>query len=86
MSEPLPELEALIDGALDGDAAAAARLRERLHHDPAALAEYAAQMRLHALLTWKHGRASTAPVMRAWPQVGTHWTAGMEARAAPRGE
>jgi hypothetical protein len=65
MSEPLPELEALIDGALDGDAAAAARLRERLHHDPAALAEYAAQMRLHALLTWKHGRASTAPVRPA---------------------
>lgn len=79
MSEPIPELEALIDGGGDGDATAASRLRERLRDDPAAIAEYAAQMRMHALLTWKHGGASVKPVR---PAVAARRWMGIAAAAA----
>src|SRR3954464_11720952 len=58
-NDPCPELEQLTDAALDGtcDPAQAERLRERLRTDPAALAAYLDQVRLHALLQWRHGRA-----------------------------
>lgn len=49
-----PELlQALLDGTLSDEDRAA--LNERLRSDPAARAEYAQQMKLHALLQWRTG-------------------------------
>jgi hypothetical protein len=54
-------------------------LAQRLHvlqHDPEALAAWCRQMRLHALLTWKHGRTqalSPPPVMPARMPSSTRW-------------
>lgn len=55
------EFEKAIQSALDGElsAGAQAALNEALRSDPAALEAYCRQMRMHALLAWRAGAATT---------------------------
>jgi hypothetical protein len=55
-------IESLIDAVIDGrcDEAGLRRLAELVRDDPAARRAYLAQMRMHALLDWRHGRVGTA--------------------------
>src|SRR4051794_11427264 len=61
-------IETLIDAVIDGrcDEAGLRRLAELLRDDPIAREAYLDQMRMHALLDWRHGRAGM-PVDGARP-------------------
>lgn len=78
MSDPI---QALIDGTITDEEREA--LNERLRTDAAARAEFAQQMKLHALLSWRAG-AVTVTTPKAKPRVWRttwHW-AGWAAAAA----
>ncbi|AGA31586.1 FecR domain-containing protein [Singulisphaera acidiphila] len=58
MKEGGEELELLIDAVIDGrcDEAGLRRFEELLRNDPQAREAYLDQMKVHALLEWRHGR------------------------------
>lgn len=58
MSKDTELLQALLDGTLSEQEREA--LNERLRRDPAARAEFAQQMKLHALLQWRTGNVTVA--------------------------
>jgi hypothetical protein len=62
-------LDAVIDGQCDEDQL---RKFESLIHDPAIRTAYLKQMRMHALLQWRHGRLGPRPE-RNEPRNGRHW-------------
>jgi len=58
MSEIDDVIESLIDAVIDGrcDEAGLRRFEELVRDDPRAREAYLDQMRMHALLEWRHGR------------------------------
>src|SRR5215471_12029643 len=74
-------IESLIDAVIDGrcDEAGLRRLAELVRDDPKAREAYLDQMRMHALLDWRHGRVGL-PVDRGGPDrrrrsrfIGRYW-------------
>ena len=87
MSPDQNEFEGLCHAVLEGAASDAqrGRLRELLHADAGLRAEFQTQLRLHALLSWQHGRGTDVPaepVMKSVPQKVTRWRAWRPALAA----
>lgn len=77
------DFEQLLGSVLDGQATAGqhAEFSRRLADDPALRREYAAQMKVHALLQWRSGKVATAadasPKLVAFPRPARrpHWLA-----------
>jgi ferric-dicitrate binding protein FerR (iron transport regulator) len=77
MSHDGDQIEWLIDAVIDGrcDETGLRRLAELVRDDPRARAAYLDQMRMHALLDWRHGRVGipvdrARPGRRPWSRLG----------------
>jgi ferric-dicitrate binding protein FerR (iron transport regulator) len=71
-------IESLIDAVIDGrcDEEGRRRLAELVRDDPAARAAYLEQIRMHALLEWRHGQVEPN-VDRVAPSRGRWWRPAM---------
>lgn len=76
MSEWADGIEALIDAVIDGrcDEAGLRRLEELVRNDPRVREAYLDQMRVHALLEWRHGRVAPQVERAAPPRTHRWWT------------
>lgn len=87
MAVPDPSIDSLLDAVIDGRCDEEQLRRfEGLMRDPRVRAAYLEQMRVHALLQWRHGqiRPSTEPSEPpAWPRLHrwgrTRWVRGIAA-------
>src|SRR5262249_58731585 len=90
MSESGDVIESLVDAVIDGrcDEAGLRRFEELVRNDPRAREAYLDQMRMHALLEWRHGRGGShvdraGPPRRPWLAPGLRpW--GLAAGLLPR--
>jgi FecR protein len=81
MSSDGDRLESLIDAVIDGrcDEPGLRRFSELVRDDPRARAAYLDQIRMHALLEWRHGQVGMpvdrgSPKRRRWFALGRRWS------------